>query len=305
MEYYLNPNELCSCFAVPSSVVEKHIKIANGNHIKVLLWAIKNNDFSEDNIAENLSMDTGTVAEALCFWESLGVLSKKGSEQQNSDKNKVPSKTVRPATIKPDRGEVARRGLESPEIAFLLREAQIKCGRALKQNEASTLVWLYDDEGLSVSLILMLLEFAASEGNFSISFIEKTAIEWINSGVETISDAESKIIELTEKKTAWREVCKVFNIERRMPSANEMKYSHTWVKEWGFNNEMLRAAYDACVDAIGKISIPYINKVLTNWHKNNVKTLSDLENLNGNDKDSSNSGASYNIDDIENSMLSE
>ena len=150
----------------------------------------------------------------------------------------------------------------------------------------------------------MLLEFAASEGKFSISFIEKTAIDWINSGVETIADAESKIIELTERKTAWREVCKVFNIERRMPSTNEMKYSYTWIKEWGYKSDILKAAYDACVDATGKLSIPYINKVLTNWHKNKVKTVADIEKLDTNKPEKTN-GTSYDLKKIEDSMLSE
>lgn len=307
MEYFLNPNELCSCFAVPLSIAEKHIKIASGNQIKILLWAIKNNNFNINNISSELCISESSVEEALAFWADLGVLLNKNESAvitTSAEKSKSkPIKSVRPTAIKPGRTEVARRGIESPDIAFLLQEAQIKCGRALKQNEASTLVWLYDDEGLDVSLILMLLEFAASEGKFSISFIEKTAIDWINSGVQTIADAEAKIIELTEQKTAWNEVRKVFNIEKRMASTNELKYSYTWVKEWGFKADILKAAYDTCVDSTGKFSIPYINKVLTNWKKNNVKTLDDINNLNK--KNNSKTNSSYDFESIKNSMLSE
>ena len=305
MDYFLNPNELCNCFAVPQSITEK-LKIANGDQIKALLWAIKNNNFNAADIAENVGISPSFADDAMNFWVGMGVLCKKDQPISTAEKKKaVTKKAVRPETVKPDRTEVARRGLESPEIAFLLQEAQIKCGRALKQNEASTLVWLYDDEGLDVSLILMLLEFAASEGKFSISFIEKTAVEWINDGVRTITDAESKIIELTERKTAWREVCRVFNIERRMPSKNEMNYSYTWIKLWGYGSDILKAAYDACVDAIGKISIPYINRVITNWHKNKIKTVEDLEKLKQTEPTVKENGASYNIENIENNMLSE
>ena len=51
----------------------------------------------------------------------------------------------------------------------------MKFGRGLKSNEQSTLVWIYDDLGLDVSVILMLIQFAVTEGRANISFIEKTA----------------------------------------------------------------------------------------------------------------------------------
>ena len=35
---------------------------------------------------------------------------------------------------------------------------------------------------------------------------------------------------------------------------------------------MLKAAYDICVDNTGKLSLPYINKVLEAWHRAGVAT---------------------------------
>lgn len=311
MKFYLNPERLFNCFPLPTDIVDKHLKLASATQLKVLLFAIKNSDFDTKKIAAALEINAESVNDAFMYWKNAGVVLSNDTEPKAvSEKAKIKQKkaeikrTVRAAAIKPDRNEVARRGLESEEIAFLLQEAQLKCGRALKQNEASTLVWLYDDLEMDISLILMILEFAASEGKFSISFIEKTAIEWMDDGVHTISDAERKLVELAEKKSAWNIICKTYGIERRMPSTTELKYAHTWINSWKFSAQMLKAAYDICVDATGKMALAYINKILTGWHKEKITTLEDIENSKKPNKPQA-KNISYDIDSIESKMLSE
>lgn len=179
---------------------------------------------------------------------------------------------VRPAAVKPSREDVTKRGLESPEIAFLLQEAQMKFGRGLRPGEASTLVWLHDDEGMGVALILMLIEFAISEGRCHIGFIERTALAWIGDGITTIEQAEQYIRRLQGQRSAWRRVESAMGIDHRSPSAKELQNAYTWVEEWGFSRDMLRAAYEECVDNTAKVSMAYIGRVLENWHKQGIST---------------------------------
>ncbi|MBQ5810000.1 MAG: DnaD domain protein, partial [Clostridia bacterium] len=181
-----------------------------------------------------------------------------------------------PQSTKPSREEVARRGLEDAQVSFLLKEAEIKFGRTLKANEASTLVWLHDDEGLSAPVIIMLLEFAAAEGACNVSFIERTALQWVQKGVSDISDAEQEIKQLQESRSAWRQVCRAMGIEKRLPSANELKLATTWVYDYGYGQDILHAAYEACVDSISKFDMKYVKGIIDNWHKNGVKTTADL-----------------------------
>lgn len=89
------------------------------------------------------------------------------------------------------------------------------------------------------------------------------------------------------------------SIEHRRPSAKEQQAADRWVNEWGFSQEMLRAAYDQCVDATTKISIPYINKILEKWYKSGVKTLDDLANEAAAKKEAAAPQKSYDIDEIE------
>lgn len=280
MKYYINSNALLSTFSVPSAVADKHIKMAGALQLRVLLCVFRNaaEEISKEKIAKTLAVSEYDVADALKFWADCGVLSVDG--------NAVPTvtvspeekpRTVRAAAVKPGREEVARRGIENEEIAFLLRQSEQKFGRALRQNEAATLVWLHDDEGMSVALILMLIEFAISEGKGNIGYIERTAVSWIDDGVEDISAAEQKINEIYKSRSCWSIVQKAFGIERRMPSKKEEEFALLWIGERKTDNELLTEAYNRCIDNTGKFSIPYIAKILDKWYKDGVKTVSDIK----------------------------
>ena len=56
MNYSLNAGEWNSVFAVPSSVVDKYIKIAGGNSLKLLLFLLRHGgeSFSEKELKEAL-----------------------------------------------------------------------------------------------------------------------------------------------------------------------------------------------------------------------------------------------------------
>lgn len=287
MGYTLNPSELAGLFAVPCSVVDKHIKLAGAVHLKVLLWALRHQDkgFDPAAISEALKIDLPDVSDSLRYWADAGILLNTDAPVQKQEdvkplpSNKLYNNTARAQIVKPSREEVAKRGLECKEIAFLLREAQLKFGRALRQNESSTLVWLYDDEGMSVALILMLLEYAISENHVNIGFIERTAVQWINDGIDNVQDAEKKIIELHQKRGSWRLVESAMGIEHRSPSEKELQSVYTWVEEWKYGRDILRAAYEQCVDTTSKFSFPYIRKIIETWHNEGVKSVDDIKNV--------------------------
>ena len=153
---------------------------------------------------------------------------------------------------------------------FLLREAQLKFGRNLKQNESQLLVSLYDDHGMDPSVILLLLGYAVREGKCNLTFVKKTATNWLESGVETVMDAENLIAEAAKQNLAWSVVQSAFGIERRNPSTKEAELSNLWVNEWKISTELLKAAYDACVDAKTKLSMPYVAKIIESWHKDGI-----------------------------------
>ncbi len=301
MPYCINIGELSNTFTVPSRVADKLIKLSGAVQLKVLLVALNTNpaNIVPENIAEKLSISVPDVTDALNYWVENGILTNGESTQKIVEAKKAtPKKVVAKAPAdKPSREQVIKRGNEAPEIAFLLREAQLKLGRPLRPNESSTLLWLYDDEGFTVSIILLLISFAVNEGKPTIGFIERTALNWINKGIHTVDAAEKEITKHNAKKSAWNKITSAMGLDKRMPSTKEAELAYKWVEDYGYDTDMLRLAYEACVDSTNKFSMQYINKIIENWHKNGVKTAKDVEEINSsNKKADSNKKDSFNLD---------
>lgn len=271
MKYTINTAIFGNTFAMPCDVADKHLKIATHTQLKVLLYFMRNisEGIDPQKIADALSLPSQEVEDALVFWQQCDIL----IGEQPVEKQQ---KTAIINSTMPTRADVIKRGLEDEQLMFLLREAQLKFGRNLKQNESSLLVSLYDDHGMDASVILLLLGYAAREGKCNISFVKKTATQWLNQGVETVLDAERIIADAAKLDLAWQIVQNTFGIEKRNPSVKESELSNLWVNEWKLSRDMLKAAYDACVDAKTKLSMPYVAKILESWHKAGYTTPADI-----------------------------
>lgn len=264
MIYNINPAVFSSTYAIPTDVADKYLKIATHTQLKVLLYFMRNisDGIDSQKISDALRLDINETEDALLFWQQCGILT--GATPKEEPKTVVVKSTL------PSRTDVIKRGLEDKQLMFLLREAQLKFGRNLKQNESQLLVSLYDDHGMDPSVILLLLGYAVREGKCNLTFVKKTATHWLESGVETVMDAENLIAEAAKQNLAWSVVQSAFGIERRNPSTKEAELSNLWVNEWKISTELLKAAYDACVDAKTKLSMPYVAKIIESWHKDGI-----------------------------------
>ena len=277
MSYILNSAAMASPVFVPSSVIDQNLKLATHTQLKVLLVFLRNiaSGNSVQSIADLLKLPLSEVEDALEFWAQAGVLVSLNETAIVINETVEKVKAVKPVTLKPTREEVANVALNDPKLAFLLQESEMKLARGLRSNEIQTLAWLYLDHQMDVSLILMLLEYAISEGKATLSFIERTALDWLDAGVSTLAEAEEQIEARNRKKTAWGIVEAAFGIERRLPSDKELELSDKWVNEWKFSREMLKEAYNRCIDQKAKIQMSYINGILEKWFKEGVKTPTD------------------------------
>ena len=298
MDYYINPACFSAVFTLPSAVVDRHLKFAKAEHIKVLLFIMRNmaQEIAEKEIADSCGVSEFDVKEALLYWADTGILLPK--DKPVTVTPQVEKKVVN-RSEKPTRLDVARR-FDDPKIRFLMREAEIKFGRGLKSNEQSTLVWIYDDLGLDVSVIMLIIEYASSKNRANITFIESTAADWVKRGIDNITLADDELKRMAIAEQAWGIVSSVFGLEKRKASKKETEFAFLWLNEWKLSTEMLERAYEECVNKKSKFSFSYTAKILENWHNKGYKTPEDIEDK----KQSEENGFGvYDIDEFE-KMLS-
>ncbi len=333
MNFSLNLGNWNSIFAVPTCIVDKHIKLAGSAQLKVLLWVLRYSGtvFSIDDIASFLSMHPADVKDALQYWTTIGVISinentivpSNNTSQDNnsyniiSDNNAKLQQQAAPCTQKtkraisrpqkPNSVHVAERINGAPEIAFLMQEAQIILGRPISNGDSAILLMLHDNDGLPVDVIIMILQYAVNNGKSNMKYIEKIAIDWAAEEIDTLEKAENKIRQLEEQKKCWTKLENIIGIAHRAPTAKESEMANRWINIWHFNSDLIKEAYDRCVNSQGKYVPSYMDAIIKRWHNSGIRTINRAieETFNGKSKSKQKSSysASYNIEEYENSSI--
>ncbi len=310
MNYTINLGCWGSVFAVPTDVVDKYLKIAGSAQLKVLLYILRSSGsaFSESDIAAALNMDTYDVKDCIEFWSSFGVIAVNDGEitpkqgqpeaaraerkkpaqpetvpepktaKQRDEKPALepakdkPSDTVVARPLRPDPIYVAKRVSEDKEIESLLNEAQYILGRPLSGNDNGVLIMLHDNDALPCEVILMLLTYCV-ENHKGMNHVAMLGASWAKEGILTIEQADEKIRRLEERKEAYRKVQTILGLEFRKASKTEEELYDRWINEWKLGSELIKEAYDVCVDAKGKFIPKYVATILQNWHDEGVRTV--------------------------------
>ena len=203
---------------------------------------------------------------------------------------------------KPDYVFTAQRLAVDEELKFLVGEAQNALGKVLSNSDVATLLMLKDTCGLPLDVILMLIQYAISIDKGNMRTIEKLGISWADDGVNSVEAADNKIRLASQRTKCYAIVSSAFGLKNAgSPSKKQLDYCSTWVSDWKFSPEMLREAYERCVDAKGEMKFNYIDGILKRWQREGIKSMSDLEasETAKKTKESSSKSNSYDIDELE------
>lgn len=318
LSYCVELGEWRSVFAVPSSVVDNHIKLVGSSQLKVLLWILRNADreFSEEEIASVISVHKEDVKDAINYWAETGILKfgalsftekKIGDsdkfESKCEEKEKIKKSNFRTVsrTVKPDGSYIIERIKGCEEIAFLMQEAQIILGRPISTGDSAVLLTLLDNEGLPIDVILMIMQYAVGIGKGNMRYIEAVGISWAKEEIDTIEKAEKKIKSLSQARKAWKKFEQIIGSSRQ-PSSKEEEAVNRWYNIWGINSDIVREAYEICINSNGKYVLKYIDSIISRWRKDGILTLDQIRSgKDVSDKKTKNFSKkpSYNIDEYE------
>ena len=328
MSYSVNPTAFRSIFAVPADIVDKHIRLANGHQLKVLLWILRNSpdnpDLSEMCKALKITKDDAT--DYLQYWVENGILSgnddtyseiKTEETKSSTPKAKEPTPAVSAQIIeetapsKPSSAEILTRLEESPEIGHLFNEAQMKLGKTIGYDGQCTLLLIHDHYGLPTEVIFMMIDYCVSIGKTNYSYIQAVGKDWGLREIDTIEKAAEQIEALRNTHTLWSELSKATDITNKRPTPKQMDIVRRWSEEFEYKIDMVLLAYETMVENTGKFNLNYMNTVLTNWYEKGYRTPDDIKNAemefqktkSKSPKAKSNENASYDLDKFKEQSL--
>lgn len=286
MSYIFNSAVLGSMFAVPTQVVDNYIKFASASQLKTLLWICRHLSEPIDSakISQEIGYGIGDVEDALTVIAGWGVLISADTgvspppveEKTASDK---PTKHLEEiAAPKPSNEQIVARCNEDPEILAMFSDIEKMLGKTLGYDSRSILLMMHDHYGLPIEVIYMLVDYCKSTGKCGFSYISKVGKTWGEKEIDTIEKADEQIKILNSCNKLWSEFATMAGIQNPRPSSSQSAYLRTWSVELKFNVEMIFLAYEEMLNHTSKLSFPYMNKILMNWHAKGIKTPEDIEN---------------------------
>ncbi|WP_418474497.1 DnaD domain protein [Frisingicoccus sp.] len=166
--------------------------------------------------------------------------------------------------------------MDNDEVKNLFLMFQELTGKPLNQNDMNTIVFFYDELGMSGDLIEHLFEYCISGGHRKLSYMQAVAIGWTESGIRTVADAKTYCAAFNKQNTA---VMNAFGIKGRYLSDNELSYIRRWTQEYRLSQELIVEACRRTILTAHSASFQYADSILERWKNNQVRTLDDVTRL--------------------------
>ena len=284
---FINCKQFSVAFSVPNTLVDIYLDNLTLLQIKIFLYILRHSDEGKSyfDISRDLKVEVVEIEETIEFLKNIGLL-KKNSAQSEKAKT-LAQNSIYETTLKykkPDPVFVAKRINKSKEISFLVKEAQIILGRPISNLDASALIMFHDTDGLPIDVILMLLQYAVSIRKSNMKYIEKIAVSWAQEGIDSIEKAENKIKRLQKEKNSWQTIRNLLQLGDRAPTAKENECFSRWLQDYKLPLDLIKEAYDRCVNIKGRYMVNYIDAILKNWEMKGITDLSKLNNYRSSSK---------------------
>lgn len=159
---------------------------------------------------------------------------------------------------------------EVSELLFII-ETYLK--HPLSSTEMNSIFFWYDSLKFPGELIEYLVEYCITNGHSSLRYMDKVALSWAESGIDTIEKAKEQA---SIRSKAYYSIMKAFGISGRNLADSEMAFVNKWSKEYCFDIDLIQEACKRTISATQKPSFEYADSILTNWYNNRVHTLKDV-----------------------------
>lgn len=297
MSIHVAPELLGRVFFVPKSIVDEHLPYVTGQQLKVLLYVLRHagEELEVEDLAEGLRMSVADTTDAMQYWLTTGVLTK-GEAAANPAKPAAPAGAPKPYVrkgnggaspketpkelpviqdITPSYETVAARLQEDAALKAMFQEVQARMGRTIGYADQAKFLMMHDDYGLPPEVILTIIEYSVKKGKGT-AYMCKVGKNWAEEGVCTLEDAMEKLEKIAKTDKAWTEFTALFTTNPPKQTDSRLAFLQKWRYTYGQSAELIYHAYETMVEAIDKVNFNYMDKILTRWNEEGLRTPQDV-----------------------------
>ena len=296
-EISLHTNIHTGITSVPNDFIDHYLPRANGEYVKLYLYLLRmvsaGKNISLGEIADTLEHTEKDIHRALSYWKKEGILQLtfhadgslagidfedcriKASTQEAMAETAAAQEPAVPEKTELSADRMAELSAQD-DIQQLIFIASKYIGKPLSPTEISNILYFYDTLHFSTDLIEYLIEYCVSKGSKSSHYMEKVAFAWAKEGIRTVAEAKQST-NLYNRN--YYKILNAFGIKGRGPAKPEIECMERWLNSWHFTLDIIMEACGRTISQTQRPNFQYADKILAEWHKANVRHLSDVKAL--------------------------
>jgi len=280
---------------LPDIFISEYMPSMSPDCLKVYIYCLflskYNKKASAEELSKKLEMEIDKVKNAFTHLESLGIIKRKDRSIQFVDlKEKEINKLYRMKTT------------STPEEAALSSERNKKRNHIISAINNTFFqgvmapswytdidAW-FDKYQFEEDVMYALFQHCYDHNGLSKQYIAKVADNWHSKGIKNSFDLDRYFIEYQKLKDIKLKIAK--KLKRKSPLTQyEEEYVEKWVMDYKYNFDVIELALKKTT-AIANPNFEYINRILTNWYENGLRTKEEIITAEDNKKRTSNKSAS-------------
>ncbi len=175
-------------------------------------------------------------------------------------------------------GESAATIAEKPGRRTFIETCEQTVGRVFNTAELGLLTGMLEELPFSEEYLLTLIFYCKKKlKRFSLHYVEKMAFTMLERECLTLEELNSYLSALDRFQSEEWALRRMFGMGERSFSQKEKAYLLRWTGEWGYGREIIGIAYDIAVDRTGKLSLPYMDKLLGAFSAAGCRTVEEVE----------------------------
>lgn len=285
--FKVNPKVYSSMFSLPAEIVDKGLKFATGEQIKVIICIFRNPEISVSDLAKKTNLSESEVKECVEYWVDAGVLDSEIKENSvKTEKQITPTENIKAPLpeiryTQPTQEEINKILDKEKSVKSLFKEAEKILGSTLGYSMQCTLHAVVYRYGINPGVANCLLHFARSIKSTSQKDILKIAEYWSENGITDMDSADDYIQETDKALSVFRELAKNTGNDTSVPTFAVLEMFCEWLR-WGYSIKEIEKAFEIMKDEkmTGRLvwkNITHMNGTIKNWRKSSMFTVEDIE----------------------------
>jgi DnaD/phage-associated family protein len=279
MLFESNMSILYSDTPIPEVFITEYMPSMDSNHVKVYIYCLFLNKHgksaSTEDISKKLDMDIELVKAALTSLEALGIISRDNRSIGIIDlKEKEIKRLYRPKNTSTPL-EAAQSADRNKKRNAVIRDINNKYFQGVMSPTWYTDIdnW-FDKYGFEEDVMFALFEHCYVHKGLSKQYISKVADNWKSKDIKNGFDLDKYYMEYQKLRDIKLKIMKKIR-KQGLLTEYEEAYVEKWVVGYGYEFDIIELALKRTTSILNP-NFEYINKILTDWHDNGLKSKEDI-----------------------------